>query len=44
MGLNFYDNHDFQKNQGGGYKIMRHTVRTVGAEFKPQGLLIVLGV
>jgi hypothetical protein len=25
MGLNFYDHHDFQKNQG-GYEIIRHTV------------------
>jgi hypothetical protein len=25
MGLNFYDYHDFQKNQG-GYRIMKHTV------------------
>ena len=25
MGLNFYDDHDFQKNQG-GYRIMKHTV------------------
>ena len=25
MGLNFYDYHDFQKNQG-GYRIMKYTV------------------
>ena len=26
MELNFYDYHDFKKNQG-GYRIMRHTVQ-----------------
>ena len=25
MGLNFYDYHDFQKNQG-GYRLMKNTV------------------